>query len=169
MMPASIRPIMKIAALALLVGGCGYTTRGLYREDIRTVAVPIFVNNGLRRDIEFELTQKVIQYIESRTPYKVVSRENADATIQGQIASFFKNSSGEDGFDNPRGGVLHAVVQITWIDNRTGAVIGGNSETVNLSGWSIYNIDTAQSNATATTDLVEQLADKVIVLLHAPW
>src|SRR4051794_15275394 len=33
----------------------GYQWRSLYREDIRTVAVPIFTNRTFRRNLEFRL------------------------------------------------------------------------------------------------------------------
>jgi hypothetical protein len=56
---------------------CGYSTKPVYDTNIRTVYVPIFKNtafrDSVRRTIEYDLTRKVIQQIESKTPYKVVS------------------------------------------------------------------------------------------------
>ena len=59
---------------ALLASGCGYSQsnnydgkqqgnyqwHSLYRQDIRTVAVPIFRNKSYTRGIEFQLTKAVI-------------------------------------------------------------------------------------------------------------
>jgi hypothetical protein len=149
--------------------GCGYTTRGLYPDDIQTVAVPIFKNSGLRRGIEFQLTEKVIQTIEARTPYKVVDRDCADAVLEGEIASYFKNPNGEDGYDNPRGGIMYLNTTVKWIDNRTGEVIDTNHGVVQVSKAAIYNIDTAQSQATADEEVCQQVADQVITMMQTPW
>src|SRR3954462_12433308 len=62
-----------------------YQWRSLYREDIRTVAVPIFKNKDYRRGVEFSLSKAVVNQIEMRTPYKVVAREKADTILEGEI------------------------------------------------------------------------------------
>src|SRR4051794_10112312 len=55
------------------VGGlAGYQWKSLYREDIRTVAVPIFSNRSFRRGVEFQLTKAIVNQLEAQTPYKVV-------------------------------------------------------------------------------------------------
>src|SRR4051794_17821728 len=56
----------------------GYQWHSLYREDIQTVAVPIFTNRDFARGIEFRLTKAVVNQLEGHAPYKVVSRERAD-------------------------------------------------------------------------------------------
>src|SRR5437868_4787436 len=43
----------------------GYKWRSLYREDIQTVAVPIFQNKDFHRGIEFSLTRAVIKQLEA--------------------------------------------------------------------------------------------------------
>ena len=71
------------AMLLLLAAGCGYRVSGsehnkpetnyqwnsLYREDIQTVAVPVFSTRDFRRGIEFRLTEAVIKQLESHAPY----------------------------------------------------------------------------------------------------
>src|SRR5271165_4655036 len=94
------RLVTAIAFIAPLAG-CGYSQSGdydkplkngyqwhsLYREDIQSVAVPIFTTTAFRRNVEFQLSQAVVQQIESRTPYKVVPRERADTILEGEISS----------------------------------------------------------------------------------
>src|SRR3954468_5856679 len=97
------RRFMSALLLLLLLGfqGCGYNNgyssvgdesknkwyqwRSLYREDVRTVAVPIFKNKDYRRGVEFSLSKAVVNQIEMRTPYKVVAREKADTILEGEI------------------------------------------------------------------------------------
>lgn len=159
-----------VLALACLVSaGCGYTTRGLYPEDIQTVSVPIFQSDLLRRDVEFELTQKVIQRIERRTPFKVVDRGNADTELRGRISSFFKAPFGEDGFDNPRGGTMMLVLEVQWIDKRTGRVLNETNQNFQILTTKSFNIDFSQSIASATSEACDQMADHVVTLMQAPW
>src|SRR4051812_2118332 len=62
----------------------GYEWRSLYREDVRTVAVPIFANKTFRRGVEFQLTQAIVVQLEAKSPYKVVARERADTVLEGE-------------------------------------------------------------------------------------
>ncbi|HEY0008172.1 MAG TPA: hypothetical protein VGB55_05580, partial [Tepidisphaeraceae bacterium] len=52
----------------------GYQWTALHRQDVQTVAVPIFTNTDFARGDEFALTKALVTQIEQRTPYKVVDR-----------------------------------------------------------------------------------------------
>ena len=156
------------AALLAGAGGCGYMTRGLYPTHIQTVSVPIFKSKGLRRDIEFQLTEKVIKAIESQTPLKVVA-SGGDSELRGTIESFFKTSNGEDGYDNPRGGVMNMILSVSWIDNTSGRVIHESSQTFTIQALDAYAINLAQSQATAMDRVVGEMADSIVAMMQAPW
>ena len=79
-------------SLCLLIpNGCGYNTAGdapqsswyqwksLYRQDVSSVAVPIFKNRSFDRGVEFALSKAIVNQIEMRTPYKVIPQERADS------------------------------------------------------------------------------------------
>lgn len=103
----------------------GYSSRPLYDTSIRTIYVPIFKNttfrDSIRRDVEYTLTWRVIQEIESKTPYKVVSkRECADTELLGtviQINKMLVNISQENEI---RQGDTLMSVEIVWRDLRPG-------------------------------------------------
>jgi hypothetical protein len=161
------------AILAAATVGCGYTTRGLYPDDIQTVHVPIFQSHGLRRDVEFQLTEKVIQAIEARTPFKVVSSPHADTELRGTITALNKHPFGEDVFDNPRGGSMILDVQVTWVDKRSGQVLNEGAyridRTVPLETMQTFVIESGQSITTATADAIDQVADQIVTLMQTPW
>lgn len=150
------------------VAGCGYMTRGMYPTHIHTVAVPIFQSKGLRRDVEFQVTEQVIKAIEAQTPMKVVTT-NADSELRGTIESLFKSANGEDGFDNPRGGVMNVAVSVSWVDNTTGKVIQQSSQTFTLTAHEAYAINLAQSQATAYDQIAKDIADSIVAMMQAPW
>src|SRR4051795_13456986 len=93
---AFIRVHLRLLILPFLLAGCGYTHTGddpsasyqwrsLYREDVKTVAVPIFQNKTFRRGVEFQLTRALVQQIEAKSLYKVVPKERADTILDGEI------------------------------------------------------------------------------------
>lgn len=158
-----------VVCLALTIGsGCGYTTRGLYSPDIETVSVPIFQSTGFRRDVEMQLTEKVVKAIDAQTPFKVV-QSGADTELRGKIQNYFKGPFGEDGADNPRGGLMMMNLQITWVDNRSGDVIKETTQTFTIDNNASYVIDLGQSQATAQDKLYDDMADFVVSMIQAPW
>ena len=84
------------AAITLAVvvppSGCGYTLvgRGAFLpEYIRTVAIPTFVNNTDRFELEVRVTDFVTREFVSRGGYRVVgSDDGADAVLRGEMLAF---------------------------------------------------------------------------------
>lgn len=81
-----------LLAAALLQAGCGYTLvgRGAFLpEYIRVVAIPTFVNNTPRFELEVRLTDAVTREFVSRGNFRVVGQQQgADAVLLGEIQSF---------------------------------------------------------------------------------
>lgn len=163
------RRVLLLLPIALHLAGCGYTTRGLYPDDVQTVAVPIFKNNTFRRDLEFVLTEKVIQTIEAKTPFKVVAEKDADTVLNGTIGNVIKMANGEDGYGNPRGGNMMFVCNVTWTDKRTGKIINQSSKTFTLTTLADFNINLAQSIDSAYDKAILEMADNIVTLMQSPW
>lgn len=80
-----------LAALVCLAGtGCGYHTAGhnvTLPENVRTIAVPAFVNQTQTYKIEQILTSSVVRELNTRTHYRVqdTGGDTADATLRGTV------------------------------------------------------------------------------------
>lgn len=74
--------------LAVLLGGCGYTVNGTLPSHIKTVAVPIFENRTPEPAIEGLITRAVVEAFSTNGRLKVVSRDQADAVLDGVITSY---------------------------------------------------------------------------------
>src|SRR5258708_36289959 len=94
--PAGKNPVKArwAAWLALLVmsTGCGYHTAGhvvQLPENVRTIAVPAFVNETSTYRIEQMLTSSVVREFTTRTHYHILNSpgEAADATLRGTVLS----------------------------------------------------------------------------------
>jgi outer membrane lipopolysaccharide assembly protein LptE/RlpB len=88
--------VSRMAALIALVcafgAGCGYHTAGhavTIPDNVRTIAIPSFVNQTQTFKIEQMLTSAVIRELVTRTHYHVVNQVNddADAALHGTVLS----------------------------------------------------------------------------------
>jgi outer membrane lipopolysaccharide assembly protein LptE/RlpB len=72
---------LSVAALSCLTG-CGYHTAGSATHipgNVRTIAVPIFTTHVQAYHSELTLTQAVIRELNTRTRYRVLTQNSADA------------------------------------------------------------------------------------------
>jgi hypothetical protein len=80
------------ACLADAIAGCGYHTAGhavQLPENVKTIAVPAFVNTTNTYRIEQMLTSSVVREFTTRTHYHILNdpSEAADATLRGTVLS----------------------------------------------------------------------------------
>ena len=78
--------------MLLALGGCGYHTAGRavrLPASVRTIAVPVFVNQTQTYRIEQVLTRDVVRELVGRTHYHVVndSGQTADVVLRGTVVS----------------------------------------------------------------------------------
>lgn len=106
----------------------GYATAPNYDRRIKTVRVKIFKNPTFWSAIpvpglEQELTLALVRAIEEKTPYKVVSGDNADTEISGSIRSFLKMVLLWDQQNEQRHVETSLLVEVIWKDLRTGEML----------------------------------------------
>lgn len=82
---------MVLAGIALLAG-CGYHTAGHATRipaSVRTIAVPVFVNQTQTYRIEQILTRDVVREFLARTHYQIANDagKSADAVLKGTVVS----------------------------------------------------------------------------------
>lgn len=119
-------------ALALaLLSGCGYALAGrgsFLPEYVRTIGVPLLVNNTPAFDVEQVLTQRVREGFISRGRYKVVpDATDADALLTGEITSLTASPSGFDEQQRATRYVVVVVVKLEFRDLRQDRVLWENA------------------------------------------
>ncbi len=164
-----------IAALVLLlpcISGCGYHQMGvdnasLYRQDIQTVAVPVFVNRTYQRGLENELTKSIIQQLEEHSPYKVVPKDRADTILEGEIYSAtvtLQDSNGETGLPQEQQDTI--VVNFTWKNLRTGDIL---VQRKNFDQRANFMPTLGESSSVGATNAVQQLGLAVVQEMQSDW
>ena len=168
------------AVSLILLTGCGYQQQGtasssnsnyqwtsLYRQDVHTIAVPIFTNVSFTRGDEMNLTKAVITQIEQRTPYKVVDRDQADTILEGQITRVRKQSISTDRSSNLPQEQLYTIrVDFTWKDLRSGQVLVTRKD---FEQSEPFYPTLGEGQETGALNTVEQLALGIVQELQADW
>jgi outer membrane lipopolysaccharide assembly protein LptE/RlpB len=90
-------PFFRLSAIAILaslvaLAGCGYHTAGHATQmpaSLRSIAVPVFVNQTQTYRIEQMLTRDVVREFLARTPYRISNDagQSADAVLKGTVVS----------------------------------------------------------------------------------
>jgi len=153
------------AALALalcacaLSTGCGYSTKPLIREDIKTIYVPVFDNQTFRRFHEATLTQAVVDEIKQKTHLRIVPREVADSVLIGEITDIRPTVLVEDAENEPLLTQLVVYGNFQWIDQRNGRVIAKGE---NLSASAIRRISRGEPENEALARAFRELARRIV-------
>jgi len=162
---------------SVLLSGCAtyqFGSRSLFRDDIRTVYVPVARNETFRHDLGPRLTEAVVRQIELRTPYKVTGDPAADSVLNLRITSQNKSVLTESASDDPR--ALDAVVStvVIWNDRRGNPLLQNHVVMDSNLGTSILQTnrfvpEAGQSIQTTLQDTIDDLADRIVSQMEMRW
>ncbi|HVT87601.1 MAG TPA: LPS assembly lipoprotein LptE [Tepidisphaeraceae bacterium] len=171
---------LKTALLSVLLalGGCGYSQvgdspsggyqwRSLYREDVKTVAVPTFVNKDYTRGVEFALTKAVVNQLEAHSPYKVVPRERADTILEGEINYVHRETVSRDSQTAlPQEQLFVVNIDFTWKDLRTGQIL---VQRRNFEQTTTFYPTLGEGQFVGNQQAAERLGMAIVQELQADW
>ena len=119
-----------LTATCVFGAGCGYHTAGhasVLPSDLRTLAVPAFVNQTQTYKIEQTLTAAVVQEFSTRTKYRITSDPgSADATLRGTVLSTNTTPLTYDSQTGRASSVLVIVTMSVVLTDRQGKVLYQN-------------------------------------------
>lgn len=171
---ASLLSLLLLSTIASGCAGYRFGTASLYPPDIRTVYVPMFESDSLRRGLSERLTEAVIKEVELKTPYKVVSDPNADSILTGRILNDVKRVIVEDRYDQQRENEITLVAEVSWVDRR-GDMIGGRGNLpipdslATIIGTGTAVPEFGQSVATGQQQAINRMAEQIVSLMETPW
>ncbi len=158
-------------------GGCAayqFGSRSMFRDDIRTIYVPVARNETFRHDLGPRLTEAVIRQIELRTPYKVTGDPAADSMLQIRVVDQWKRVLTESESDDPR--ALDAVITATvrWSDRGGGPLLQNEVAIPDQLGTMLkqgtrYVPEAGQSVQTALQESIDDLADRIVAQMELRW
>lgn len=102
----------------------GYSFSDAHREDINSIAVPMFENASFDNGAEFELTEAIIKEIHRTTPWRVVSESLAQTTLRGTItSSVLRQVTRQRSTGLGQEMAVELTVSFEWKENATGEVL----------------------------------------------
>lgn len=169
--------LASISAALLAHAGCsyqqsaadksGYTHGNVFREGIRTIAVPAFGTKSYSRGDEVALSQALVTQIESRTPYKVVPVGKADTVLEGIVIGTGVGTVSADNFTAlPQEQMYTISVDFTWKDLRTGQIL---VERRNFEQSGAYYPTMGEGRFTGRQSVAELLAASIVDELQGDW
>lgn len=129
--PSRMRILLLLCVALISFSGCGYHAVGRTSrlpQDVKVLAVPVFVNQTQTYRIEQILTRDVVRELIGRTHYRVVTEAYAspDATLNGTVLSAQANPLT---YDAQSGRISSAMVTVTMkvsLVDRSGHVLFEN-------------------------------------------
>jgi len=125
--------------IAVLLGGCGYTVNGTLPPHIKTVAVPIFENRTPEPAIEGLITRAVVEAFSTNGRLKVVSRDQADAVLDGVITGYNVSSIAFDKDANVRQYRLLVTLTLRMRDLRKNTMLFQQSDVREQADFRVQN------------------------------
>lgn len=166
-----------LAIASAMLSGCAtyqFGSRSLFRDDVRTVYVPVARNETFRHDLGPRLTEAVIRQIELRTPYKVTGDPAADSVLNLRIANETKSVLTEAASDDPR--ALDSVVStvIVWNDRYGNPLLQNHIQVDANFGTSLLQSnrfvpEAGQSIQTSLQTTIDDLADRIVSQMEMRW
>lgn len=170
--------IAAFVTLAQLVGCAAYRvgTDSLYAPDIRTIYVPMVESNSYRRDLGERLTEALVDEIELKTPYKVISTPNADAVLSVRILNDLRRTLVEDAFDAARAAENNLRAEVSFANRRRAGfgpaqplLLDLPAELVDVSQTSLLVPAAGQTVASSQQAAIERLAQQIVGTMEEPW
>ncbi len=149
-----------------MLTGCGYTSRSLLDQNVRSVYIKIFDNETFRRDLEFDLTKAIKEEILLRTKLRIVDKKHADSILFGVIKAISESVL----IESPDAVVIESSVSVTvhfsWVVQRTGRpIIDKNEGSASATFIARRNEDVRTGEIQAFVDV----ARKIINLMERTW
>ncbi len=175
----SMSAVVVVAGVALLasISGCAayrFGPASLFRNDIRTVYIPMVRNDTFRHDLGVRLDEALVKAVERRTFYKVTGDPNADSILRCRIVNTSKRMLTETDTDDPRALDTFIAVRADWT-SRNGEMLMQNaiatSEglTISFGKDARFVPEAGQSVDSANQVVVEALAERIVSQMENRW
>lgn len=155
--------VMLVPLLALAAGCASYSWRPSVPEDMRTVSVPTFLNEGDVTELGDVVARQVLRELQREGTFKVVHPDDAALEVQGVVK---EASSSTVAYERRTGArnrerrfTMTAVVSV--VDRRGGRVLL-NGRKYKASTTFLVNDDVVTGERDASGRLAEDLARQIV-------
>jgi len=160
--------MMGLLVLTAVGGGCGYRVGTLLPEHIKTIAVPVFVNETNEPQFEIQATNAVINQLATDGTLRVVPEGEADVVLSVRLIRYERKAIRYTGATRPAEYRLTVTVLATLHDTREGTDLWKD---VRLSGNTEFVVGAGLPAAErrARPEALEDLAHDVVERIVEGW
>jgi len=158
-----------LVVITAVAGGCGgYSVGTLLPEHIKTIAVPVFVNETDEPNLEIQATNAVINGLATDGTLRVVPDDEADVVLTVRIIKYERKAIRYTGATQPAEYRVTVTVLATLHDTREGTDLWTDNR---LSGSTefIVRAGLPASEARARPEALEDLAHDVVEHIVEGW
>lgn len=169
-----MRRLLAVAACAaaLALSGCAYTASTLLPAHVKSVAIPVAVNETDRFGIEQQLTSSLLEAYTRDGHLRVVSGGSADAELATTVTRYrndvFSYSAGEQ----PNEYQVSIVVSVVFTDRVKNRDLWKSDAVTSVKRYKLTDsLGVAQANAQPAADavVVRQIADDIVARTVQGW
>lgn len=171
--------LLSLFCAAVMIAGCGYTTRSMLPSNIKTIYVENFVNKinvtaeqtndrmyrGYRPGMEVEVTKAVRDKFIFDGNLKIAPEGESDLVLRAELIDFRREPLRYDANDNIEEYRIKLIVNMEVCDADTGNVRwtekGFSGETTYRTGGSLMKTESAAVKD-ATQDLARRIVERTI-------
>ncbi|QDU58767.1 LPS assembly lipoprotein LptE [Aeoliella mucimassa] len=177
------RHLLLLVVGLIAASGCANYRMGnesLYAPDIQTIYVPMIESDSYRRDLGERLTEAVINEVQLKTPYRVVSDPSADAVLSIKLNSDIRRTLVEDAFDATRLAENRLQAEVVYVNRRragfamqapmaTPTYIDMPAELGQVGDTSLMVPAVGQTVASSQQIAIERLAQQIVGSIEEEW
>lgn len=168
---------LSLCCLLVCAPGCaGYQfgARSLFRDDVRTIYVPIVRNDTWRPYLGVQLTEELQKEIQRRTPYRIINDPSADSRLTCRVINETKRVITENRTDDPRALDAKLSIQLTWTDRQNNVLMENSfvppDDIAFLFAQGVEFVPEAgQSISTAHMRAIQRLAQEIVNQMEVRW
>jgi len=157
---------LPLLAIALVAAACGYSAGQVSSGRGKTLAIPMFENQTLRRDLERDLTRFIRDEAAARTSYSLVSGTGADMVVTGRLADVEEDVLSDRSKGRIRESSVTFTVFITVSDRESEEPIFDNERIVERA---TFVPEKGESIRTAEILVMRRIAERVVYSLSSQW
>jgi hypothetical protein len=152
-----------VALAAALAAGCVALQRGdLYPADRDEVFVAYFDNETFYRDLQFQLSERIVDEILSSPGLRLTSKDDAEVVLTGTLLEVRQRVLAEDAAQEPELTRVTLTVDVRLTDRRTGDVI--KSSQLEAEGEIVPSL--GDDLRAAETEAIRYLARDIVRMLE---
>jgi len=157
--------IILLAILAVSGINCGYRVGSLLPSDLKTVAIPMFINKTPEPELESLVTNGVIQETIADGTLELSSEENADTLLEGEIIDYRREPIRFSNDQVTRQYRLIIAVSLVFTNLKTKEILWRNSR---VEGFTDFYVGSSLPESEriaqpkAIKDLAHQVVEKVV-------